>query len=436
MNLKFIEKRFEFAKHGTNLYTEITAGISTFLALSYIFFVHPSILADAGMDKSMVLFATVITSSIATFLMGYWAKKPFVLAPGLEMNSYVVYFVILGLGFLWQEALGAVFWSGIIFIILTVTKVRIKIINAIPDSLKSGLSASVGIFLILIALRLSNLIFYKTIHFSGFGNLFSKEALIFIVSFSLILVLKHFKVQTSVLFSIIISSVLANFIGIKVDTNDLVAIDKEMFSGIMKFDPMVILNPKIIPAIFILFVIDFYGSIAKFIGLTMNTSILDKDGKLPNMKQALSIDGYATILGSGLGTTSVTTFVESGIGIGEGARTGFSAIICSLLMLLFIPLSFLLNYVPTIATTGALLYVGFKLIPRFFILKTYNLNEIVAILLMVLTVLFSFSLDKAMLVGFSSYIIGQLLTREFKQINIWLVLTCIILIICQLLQYT
>ena len=146
--MKFLQKireYFEFAKHKTNFRTEILAGVSTFLALSYIFVVNPSILGEAGMNKSMVLFATIVVSFLATFLMGLWAKKPFVLAPGMEMNAYVAFFVILGLGFTWQQALGAVFWSGILFMILTLTGVRKKIIQAIPDKMKSGLALSVGV---------------------------------------------------------------------------------------------------------------------------------------------------------------------------------------------------------------------------------------------------------------------------------------------------
>ena len=146
---------FEFAKHKTNYRTEILAGVSTFLALSYIFVVNPSILAEGGFNKSAVFFATVITCFLATFVMGVWAKKPFAVAPGMEMNAYVAFFVCLALGFTWQEALGAVFWSGVLFMILTLTNVRTKIINAIPDKMKSGLALCVGVFLMLIALRLS-----------------------------------------------------------------------------------------------------------------------------------------------------------------------------------------------------------------------------------------------------------------------------------------
>ena len=167
---KTLENYFEFNKHNAMWKTEILAGLSTFLSLSYIFVVNPSILSEGGINKSAALFATVIVSSMATIIMGWWAKKPFALAPGLEMNSYVVYFLILGIGVSWQVGLGAVFWSGVLFVLLTITNIRMKIIEAIPDSLKLGLSASVGIFIIIIALRLSGILIYEEISISSVSS--------------------------------------------------------------------------------------------------------------------------------------------------------------------------------------------------------------------------------------------------------------------------
>ncbi|MCF8387971.1 MAG: NCS2 family permease, partial [Bacteroidales bacterium] len=330
---------FSLKEYGTNIKTEILAGVSTFLALSYIFVVNPAILADGGMNKSAVLFATVITSAVATLAMGLWAKKPFVLAPGLEMNSYAVYYVILVLGFSWQNALGVVFWSGILFMILTLTRVREKITTAIPDSLKVGLSASVGIFLMIIALKLSGTLIYDGINIKGIGDLLTSKSLIFIVSLFLVIVLNRLKIRISVLLSIILATILAHFIGFATSSPSSVKVNGDMISAVLKLNFLAILDPKLLSALIILFVIDFYGSVAKFIGLTSNTNIVDENGNLPRLKETLSVDGYATILGSAMGTTSVTTYVESGVGIGVGGRTGLTAVICAILMFLFIPLA-------------------------------------------------------------------------------------------------
>lgn len=419
---------FEFAKHRTNFRTEILAGLSTFLALSYIFVVNPAILAEGGFNKSAVLFATIIISALATFFMGFWAKKPFVLAPGLEMNSYVVFFVILGLGFSWQSALGAVFWSGIIFIILTLTGVRQKMIQAIPDKMKSGLALSVGVFIMLIALRLGGILLYEGVTFSGLGIFFSSEAYVLYFGLIIILLLRKLKIPGSVLISIVLSTLLAHFLGIG-EVGETVQVSQEMLSAVFQFDVGVIFDPRILSAILVLFLVDFYGSVAKFIGLTRNTSIVNKDGTMPQMKEALSVDGVATIAGSALGTTSVTTYVESGVGIAEGGRTGFTAVVTSILMLMFIVLTPLVNLIPLIATTGALFWVGINLIPSKQELKTYTKLDVITVLVMIGGVISTFSLDRALLLGFLFYIGGLIITGRFKEINKYAIISTALLLI-------
>lgn len=419
---------FQFSKYKTDFKTEVLAGVSTFMALAYIFVVNPAILSEGGFNKSAVLFATVITSFLATFIMGLWAKKPFAVAPGMEMNAYVAFFVILGLGYSWQQALGAVFYSGIIFMVLTLTNVRTKIIKAIPEKMKSGLALSVGVFLMLIALKLVNILIYKGVAISQLGSIFSKEALVFYFGLIAVLLLRRLKIKGAVLLSIILATIFAWLIGIT-NTASPIVISSEMFSGILKLDPVILLDPRIWGVILILFLIDFYGSVAKFIGLTRHTTIVDKKGNFPNMKEALSVDGGATMLGSTLGTTSLTTFVESGVGIAEGGRTGFTAIVCALLMLLFIPLAPLVNLVPVIATTGALFWVGIKLFPSRLELKEYNWLDIITVTGMIVVTIFTFAIDRALLFGFLIYIIGLLVTKQIRTIDKYLVLSTILLII-------
>lgn len=433
--LERVQKYFDFAKHKTNLRTEFIAGLSTFLSLSYIFVVNPSILSRGGMNPSMVLFATISTSFLATFLMGLWAKKPFALAPGLEMNSYVAFFVIGTLGFTWQEALGACFWSGVIFLILTLSNIRLKIINAIPDKLKIGLSASVGIFLIIIALRLSGIMNYEGVNFHSFGSPFTLKGLILFLGIAIVFALNYFKFKGSILVSVIVASVVANLVGIKNSPDAQVAVNSDMLSGFFKMDLGVILNPKVFSVIIILFLIDFYGSIAKIIGLTFNTSIVNSDGTMPKLKEALVVDGAGTMLGAGLGTSSLTVYVESGVGIGVGGRTGMTAIVCSVFMLLFLPLAPILNLVPVEATTGALLLVGLQLMPKWKDAKKFQAVEVVSILVMLTMVAFTFSLDKAMLFGFITYIIGKIIAGKQKEINPYLVVSAAMLLIGAILTF-
>ena len=430
-NKRFFNKiadYFEFDKHKTNYKTEIIAGFSTFMALAYIFVVNPSILAEGGFNKSAVLFATILVSFLATFIMGVWAKKPFALAPGMEMNAYVAFFVIAGLGFAWPQALGAVFWSGIIFMILTITNVRTKIIQAIPDKMKSGLALSVGVFLMLIALSLAGVIAYEGITFSHFGSILTPLFGVLAFGVITVLLLRKFRVPGAVLISIILASVLAHLLGLG-SSGESFVISKDMFSAIFQWDLSVILDPRMWSVILILFLVDFYGSVAKFIGLTRGTTIVDKKGNMPQMKEALSVDGGATIIGAGLGTTSLTTYVESGVGIAEGGRTGFTAVVISILMLFFLALTPLLNLVPLIATTGALFWVGLHLFPSKQEFKTYDKLDIFTVLVMIAVTILTFAIDKALLAGFLIYMVGMIVKGKAKEINRYMVISTIVLIV-------
>lgn len=433
LNLNRLSEYFEFAKHKTTFKTEVIAGFSTFLALSYIFVVNPSILAEAGMNKSAVLFATVVVSFLATFIMGLWAKKPFALAPGMEINAYVAFFVVAGLGFTWQQALGAVFWSGILFMLLTLTGIRTRIIEAIPDKMKSGLALCVGVFLMLIALRLAGILIYSGITLSSLGVLLSPLAFVFYFGLMLVLFLRKLNVPGSVLISIALASVLAHLLGLG-SANQTISLSSDMLAGVLQLDLGIVLNPRALSIILVLFLVDFYGTVAKFIGLTRNTSIVSIDGTMPNMKEALSIDGVATMLGSALGTSSIVAYVESGVGIAEGGRTGFTAIVCALLMLAVIPLAPLLNLIPLIATTGALFWVGTAIFPSREELKKYTKVDVATVLVMIAGVLWTFSIDKALLVGFLVFIAGSLISRRRKQVNRYLVASTILLLIGTLLS--
>ena len=428
---KAIKDFFDIEAKGSTIPVEVLAGLSTFLSLSYIFIVNPAILSHAGMDKSFVLFATIIASSLATLSMGIWVGLPFVLSPGMEMNAYVAFFVIGSLGFTWQEGLGAVFWSGIIFIILTVTGVREKIIDAIPERMKSGLSLSVGVFLALIALKIAGLLRYEEVNIKGFGDFTTPQALAFYAGIVIVLIFEKLKISASVLISIIASAILCHAMGIGIDGEKPAQLSLAMLEGIGKLDLAVILNPKIWSVILILFLVDFYGSVAKFIGLTMNTNIM-VNGKLPRIKQALMIDGNATVLGSFLGTTSITTYVESGVGIGAGGRTGLTAVVCGLLMMscfLFAPL---IKYIPVVATTGALLYVGIRLCPPIIEIRTYSKVDLFVMVVMQVVVIWTFAIDRAMLAGFVIYLIVDLKTG--RRPNSYMAVSTVLLVIGAVLQ--
>ncbi len=418
----------------SSLSTEIIAGVSSFLSLSYIFVVNPSILSQAGMNPSSVLFATIIVSGLATIWMGLYARLPFVLAPGLEMNAYVAFVAVGALGLSWQQGLGAVFWSGIIFIVLTVLGIRESLIKSIPNKLKFGLAFSVGAFVFAIGLLLSGIFIYKGVDFQGVGLLIGDKAFILYMGLGLIIFLDYLKVPGSILISIILASVYANYVGLVEPYKSNEAID--MYSGIASFD-LFNFSSAMFTSIIILFLVDFYGSLAKFIGMTMNTEIIEKDAKgndiVPRTKEALMVDGVSTLGGAFLGTTSVTTYVESAVGISAGGRTGLVAVVAGILMLLVYFLIPYIHYIPVVATSGALVYVGYKLIPKPQLIKDYKTSDKLIYIGMALLAIFTFSLDLSMILGFVFYFIQDY--KKDNSINKMLLISIVLLIIGRVLQY-
>lgn len=434
-----IDKFFSITQRGSTVPTEVLAGVSTFLALSYIFVVNPAIMAQGGVPLAISLFATITISAAATLLMGLWARLPFAVSTGLEMNGYVVFTVIASLGFTWQQALGLVFWSGVLMTIVTISSIRERVIDSIPDSLKVGLSFSVGMFLILIALKLSGILEYKGLMISGVGGLTSPAALCLYAGLALTVLLESRKIIGSVLISIIAVSIayhslasqaLLGFTPDKAST--LPTISKEMFAGIGAFDLSAILNPKSLSVVLVLFVLDFYGSVAKLIGLTLRSN-LSVGGKLPGREQALLVDGGGTMLSAALGATSIVAFVESAVGIGAGARTGLSAVVCGALMVACFFLIPFIHYVPSVATFGALVFVGLRLCPTLEQWREFPVMEKIAMMSMPLVTLATFSLDKGMLVGFVLAVIGQLTQGK---VNPYLIGSAALLVVSLALQFT
>ncbi len=418
---------------GSSWKIEVLAGLSTFLSLSYIFVVNPAILSAAGINKSALFLATILGSVVATMAMAIWAKLPFAVAPGLEMNAYVAYVVVGVLGFSWQDALGAVFWSGILTVVLNYTRMRVAIINAIPDKQKSGLAAAVGVFLMLVALKVSAITSYKGVQIQGIGSLTSPEAKVFAAGIIMVVVLKLLKTKGAVLLSILGAAAYAHFLGIG-KVAEPIKLSSDMLSAFGAFHLGIILDPRVWPVILVLFILDFYGSIAKFIGLTRNTSIVDESGNVPRLQEALTVDGGGTVLGAVVGTSNLITYVESAVGIGEGGRTGLAAMTCAFLMLSVLFFAPAVNLVPVAATTGALFYVGLTLFPTIKDLKTYEWWDVVSLCSVIVVAIWTFGLDKAMFAGFTTYILLQCVRGKWKEINPYLSASALLLLASMLIS--
>lgn len=411
--MRLIASQYEFERLETSWTTEIVAGASLFMSLSYIFIVNPSILAQAGIPSGAVFFATVLASAVATLAMGVFARLPFALAPGLESNGFFTFVVVLGLGFSWQEALGLVFWSGALCLFFTIIPVRQKIIDAIPEGLKTAISTTVGVFVAIIGFAVTDLIKFSGGLPSGLGDFGSPKATLLYSGFLIALVLgiKSLRFPAGMLVSIVACTVLARLIGVPADTPP--AHTEEFLSALGEFELFgVFSDPRAWTVLLVFFVIDFFGSIGKFIGLTRATALQTK-GKVKNMKQALYVDGAGTVFGSYLGTSTIITYVESAVAVGQGGRTGVVAIVCGLLMLASLAFSPLVAFVPVAAASGVLVYVGWLLLPKKELLDaiqdrsdvggTLDYFDFAIVLVMGGIAGLSFSLDKSLLVGFWAY---------------------------------
>lgn len=436
----FLNRYFKIDELQTNLRTEIIAGLSTYLSLAYILVLNPAILGHAGMDSSAIVFATAIASGIATLAMGIWAKLPFAVAPGIEMSGFFAFSVCGTLGMTWQQGLGTVFWSGILCIILTLLPVRQKIIDSIPAGLKINIGVSVGVFVATIGLFVAKILAFKNglPDFSNWGieRLTSHEAIVLYVGFvaAVVLGLKRFRFLGSILVAIILAAIVCRMLGITVKAPP--QLSAAMFASLFKLDILsVITDRRGLSVMLIFFIIDFFGGIGKFIGLTAATN-LQSNGQVRNIEKGLYVDGAGTVLGAVTGTSSLIAFVESAVGIAAGGRTGITAIVCGLLLLISLVFTPLVALVPAEAASGITLYVGWLLLPiRHFHdeqTKFGHFDVIVAIMMGAISLL-TFGLDKAMLAGFLAYSVRQFISPKEK-VNYYLLATTALLAVSTAMQ--
>jgi AGZA family xanthine/uracil permease-like MFS transporter len=331
-----IASYFDFARLGTNLQTELIAGLSTYLALTPSFILIPAVLAKSGMDPSAVLFAVVVAGSLSTIAMGLWANLPFAVSAGIETAGFFAFVVCGTLRMSWQDGLGAVFISGLVCLLFTAIRVRRDIIDSIPVGLKSAIGTSVGVFVATIGLYLANILVFKAGHVD-FGalsaaSLLTGPALVLYAGLilSLLFGITRLKFPGGMLLAIIVAALLCAALGIKSDAAP--QISPKMLLSVGHLNLGVMVDPRLWSPIIVFFVIDFLGGIGKFIGLTANTNIQDSDGNVPHLSRALYVDGAGTVLGSLLGTSSLIAFIESAVGIKAGGRTGLTAVVCGVLM--------------------------------------------------------------------------------------------------------
>lgn len=351
-----IDRFFGLTEHNSSIRQEVLAGVTTFLAMAYITVVNPGILSDAGMDFGAVFVATCLAAALGTAVMGLYANYPVAQAPGMGQNAFFTYGVVLGLGHTWQSALGAVFVSGLIFILLSVLPVREWLINAIPRSLKLGISAGIGFFLGIIALSGSGIIVSNDATLVGLGDLTETPAIFMLLGFVLIAALSARRTVGAVVIGMLVVTVLGWLTG-AAEFQGVVSMPPPMTS-FLELDIVGALDLSMVTVILTLLLVDVFDTAGTLVGVANRAGMLDKNGHLPRLRRALLSDSSATAVGAVLGTSSTTSFIESAAGVEAGGRTGLTALTTAALFLLCLFIAPLAQSVPGFATGAALLYVA------------------------------------------------------------------------------
>lgn len=422
-----IERYFGIDGQNTTIRTEILAGLTTFLTMAYIIFVNPNILADAGMDRGAVFVATCLAAAVGCFIMGIYARLPVALAPGMGLNAFFTYGVVLGMGYTWQTALGAVFLSGCIFVFLSLFKIREWVINAIPNSLKQGIVAGIGAFLAFIALKSSGVIVANEATFVSLGDLQQFSPMMAALGFFLIIGLVYRNIPGAVTIGILAVTIIAVITG-NVPFEGVMSMPPSIAPTFMQLDIAGAFDIGMISVIFAFLFVDLFDTSGTLIGVTNKAGLVDKNGDIPNLDKALLADSTATVAGSLLGTSSTTSFVESTAGVAAGGRTGLMAVTVGVLFLLSIFFAPLAGMIPAYATAGAIFYVSVLMLYTLKDIDWEDLTEAAPVAVVLLLTPLTYSIADGISLGFITYTVVKVLTGKFNQVSmaVW-VLTVILL---------
>ena len=425
-----LQKLFGFDPKVTTVKTEIIAGITTFLTMAYILAINPSILATTGMDKGALFTTTVLTAVIPTLLMALYAKLPFALAPGMGLNAFFAYTICLTMGYRWQFALTAVLIEGIIFILLTATNIREKIVDMLPETIKNSLGGGIGLFIAFIGFQNAGIIVKHDATFLTMGDITTGPALLGIIGLTITSLLLVYNVKGALLIGIIVSTLIGIPMGIT-ESQGVISAPPSIEPIFCKFEFSQIFTKDMLICVFTLLFIDMFDTIGTLVGVSMKAKMTDENGRIPFLKKAFFVDSIGTTLGAMLGTSTVTTFVESAAGVGTGGRTGLTAFSTAVCFFLALFLSPLFLSIPGAATGPVLILVGLMMASS---LKTINFDdysESIPAFLCVILMPLAYSISDGIVVGLLSYIILKLLSGQYKQLHIG----TIILGFCFLMKY-
>lgn len=424
-----LENFFKLKEHKTDVKTEVLAGITTFMTMAYILIVNPLILSDAGMDFGGVFTATALSAVIATLVMAFFANYPFVLAPGMGLNAFFAYTVVITMGYSWEMALTAVFIEGLIFIVLTFTNVREAIVNAIPINLKHSVSAGIGLFIAFIGLANAGIVEVGEGTPLALGNLTEGPALVAILGIIITGFLLIRNIKGAILIGILLSTVIAIPLGVTQLPTGVFSLPPSLapvafkldFSNIISFDMVVIL--------FTFLFVDMFDTIGTLVGVASKADMLDEEGKLPKVKAALFADAIGTTVGALLGTSTVTTYVESASGVAEGGRTGLTALTSAGLFAVALFLSPIFIMIPSAATTPALVIVGLFMMSSILKVDLNDMTEGIPAFLAIIMMPFAYSIAEGIVFGIVSYVVLKAVTGKAKEVSIVMYILAILFIL-------
>ena len=396
--------------------TEVLAGGTTFLAMVYITVVNPSILSDAGMDFGAVFVATCLAAAFGSFMMGVLGRYPIALAPGMGQNAFFSYVIVLGMGYAWQTALGAVLISGILFIVLSVLPIREWLFNAIPMNIKYGISAGIGFFIGFIALKNAGIVIDNPATLVSLGPLTQVEAVLCLGGFILIAVLSTRGLVGAIIFGIGSVSILGWLLGVT-EFQGLVSTPPSIAPVFLQFDLEAALTMSMVPVILALLLVDVFDTAGTMVAVSQRAGLLDKQGKLPNLRPALLADSGATAVGALLGTSSTTSFIESAAGVEAGGRSGLTAVVVGVLFLCCLFFAPLAQSVPTYATSAALLFVACLMVSSLKEIDWTRIPEYVPAVVGALAMPLTFSIADGIGLAFITYALIRIGSFEFKVVD-------------------
>jgi len=425
-----LNKFFKLKENNTNVRTEVLAGVTTFMTMAYILAVNPDILSATGMDKNALFTATALSAFVATLVMALVGRLPFALAPGMGLNAFFAFTVVLGMGHTWQFALTAVFLEGIIFILLTAFNIRELIVNAIPLPLKHAVSAGIGLFIAFIGLQNAGIIVNNDAVLVGLGDMGSAAVLIGLFGVVFTSVLLALRVKGALLIGIFVATIIGIPFGVThMPDGHLVDVPPSLSPIFMKFEFHNIFTLDMLIVLFTFLFVDMFDTVGTLVGVSSKAGMLDKNGNVPRVKQALFADSIGTFFGAILGTSTVTTYVESASGVAEGGKTGLTALSTAALFLIALFFAPLFTMVPAAATAPALILVGFFMMSPILKIDFDNYSESIPAFVTIIVMPLTYSIAEGIVFGMLSYVLLKLFTGKVKDISLVMIVLSVLFIL-------